>query len=255
MHFRDVLSRMLRYLGGASGLGIFIATTLGAAGYLVQLGVRYPVGHWLVWRLLPIWLWTMGLNLALVLSGGALFRKLVPKASLGFAERALHSLMFGMALFAFAMFGCGALGWLGPWFASVLVALGLVLGAPEGLRLWREFRAEVTAPVLGGAVARMFRVAVVGFTVWMLGFVYLEALTPNSFNFDAVWYHIPTAQDYARLGKIVPFYGDNHRAYPHLASLLHTFALLVPVLSRCRSSGCSCSISNLPWWCGASWAL
>ena len=61
-------------------------------------------------------------------------------------------------------------------------------------------------------------------------FLYLEALDVSAINFDATWYHFPIAQDYARAGRIVAFPGENHRAFPHLTSMLHTWALLVPGL-------------------------
>ena len=53
----------------------------------------------------------------------------------------------------------------------------------------------------------------------------------SAINFDANWYHIPVAQDYVRSSCIVPLPADNHKAYPHLASLIHTWALLVPGLN------------------------
>jgi hypothetical protein len=67
-----------------------------------------------------------------------------------------------------------------------------------------------------------------GFGATCLAFAYFQTLHPASFNFDASWYHYPVAQDYARIGCIVPFPGEQHRAFPHLTSIVHTWALLVP---------------------------
>src|SRR5205823_946597 len=73
--------------------------------------------------------------------------------------------------------------------------------------------------------------AVIAFGVLCLGLLYLQCLTPEGISYDARWYHLPIAQDYAREGRIVPFPADYPRCYPHLSSLIHTWGFLVPGLS------------------------
>jgi hypothetical protein len=231
MFGRDAVKRAWQFLGGWGSAGIFLLTIAAAGAYLLQLDLRYPVRHWLVWRLLPIWLWTFALNLGLVTAGSALLRWFLPRANVPFSERLVYGLGLGMAAFALLTFGGGALGLFKPWFAVGLVALLLGVGWAEVPALARQAMREGAALSQMGLGQRILGALAFGFTALMLSLVYLEALTPNSFNFDAVWYHVPIAQDYARIGRIVPFFGDNHRAYPHLASLFHTWALLVPGLA------------------------
>jgi|GEM_PF-927101 len=226
----NALRRAWQFLGGGPSVGIFLATTAGALAYLAQLNMRYAVRDWLVWRLLPLWAWTLALNVGLVVSGAAVLRWLVPRAKVSVVERLTLSFGLGMALFALLMFGGGALGLFHGWFAVALLVFLAGLGFCEFRALWRQAAREAEVLRQWTLGQRTLFALALGFTALMLTLVYLQALTPNSFNFDAIWYHVPIAQDYARLGRIVPFFGDNHRAYPHLASLFHTFALLVPGL-------------------------
>jgi hypothetical protein len=62
--------------------------------------------------------------------------------------------------------------------------------------------------------------------------LYLEALTPDSVNYDAAWSHLVVAQDYAREGRIVPFVANWPASLPHLASIFYTWGFLVPGLGR-----------------------
>lgn len=210
------------------GAGVLAASVLAALVYLVRLDRVYPVGGWLILRLAPLWAYTALLNLAFVLVGASALKHIVDGSRLRTAEWFVMSFVLGLAAFSLLMFALGALGGF-TTLASVLLVLVLcLLGVREAPTL-----ANRTAEILRFAAARsgtegVFRLILVGVFTSLLGLVYIEALTPNSFNFDASWYHVPVAQEYARLGRIVPFWGDNHRAYPHLTSLLQTWALLVP---------------------------
>ena len=61
--------------------------------------------------------------------------------------------------------------------------------------------------------------------------LYLQCLSPTVINYDARWYHLAIAADYAREGRLVPFYADFNKCFPQLASLIHTWDWLVPGLS------------------------
>ncbi len=219
-----------RWKGIAPSLAAFVLCVLGAGFYLRHLNQSYRLEEWLAFRLLEIGLWTVLLHGSLVLVGARFLRLLVGRDELGPGELFLQSFVLGMGAFSFAMYLAGALSLYAPWFAVLLPVAFTVAGGSEALYLRGRLR-EALRPVPTSSVgASLLRYGAFAFGATMLVLVYVEALTPSSFNFDAIWYHVPVAQDYARLGKIVPFYGDNHRAYPHLTSLFQTWALLVPFL-------------------------
>lgn len=195
-----------------------------------ELDEHFAIEDWLAWRLLPLWGWTLLLNASFVAVGHALLRRLRVDAELPLAELLLGSFVAGLALFGMAMFGVGALGAFSAATALLLPGFFLALGIYDFPALNRRIRDAGEklgrARLSGWQRAAGFCASGVG--LLFLGLLYLQSLHPSNLNFDAVWYHVPVAQDYAREGRLVPFYGDDHRAFPHLASLLHTWALLVP---------------------------
>lgn len=59
--------------------------------------------------------------------------------------------------------------------------------------------------------------------------IYLQVVTPKNLGADSTWYHLPIAEHYATSGRIGPFAeGWFLGAYPHLASLLYTWAFTSP---------------------------
>ncbi|HYJ10195.1 MAG TPA: hypothetical protein VEX18_14330, partial [Polyangiaceae bacterium] len=159
-----------------------------------------------------------------------LLRRLLGQRELPTLERLLQSMMLGLTSFVLALYLGGFAHVLKPWLATLIPLTFLVVGAGDGRALWSEllaWRASIPQPK---ALPRVLGSLAVGAGAVALCFMYLQALDPSAINFDATWYHFPIAQDYAREGAIVPFPGENHRAYPHLTSMLHTWALLVPGL-------------------------
>lgn len=219
-----------RWKGMGPSMAAFVLCVLGAVFYLRHLNQSYRLEEWLAFRILEIGLWAVLLHGSLVLVGARLLRLLVDRDELGPGELFLQSFVLGTAAFSFAMYLAGALSLYASWFAIGLPLAFAIAGASDAGYLMRRLR-EALRPVPTTSIGTsLLRYGAIAFGATMLAFVYIEALTPSSFNFDAIWYHVPVAQDYARLGKIVPFYGDNHRAYPHLTSLFQTWALLVPFL-------------------------
>jgi hypothetical protein len=219
--------RVQRLLSGVAatlicGVGIYV---LGG-----RLDEVYPVSEWLVWRLAPIWGYALLFNASCVAFGAFLTRRLLGNRELPALERLLQSMMLGLTAFVLSLYVLGFAHLFKPIIALGLPIMFLGVGARDAHALWLElvsWRAAVPQPksvervlgtlaLMGGAAA--------------LFFLYLEALDVSAINFDAIWYHFPIAQDYARVGHIIPFPGENHRAYPHLTSMVHTWALLVPRL-------------------------
>ena len=59
--------------------------------------------------------------------------------------------------------------------------------------------------------------------------LYLNLLTPSNIGYDTRWYHLPIAERYAATGTISRFSeGWFAGALPHFASLLYTWAFMIP---------------------------
>ncbi len=193
------------------------------------LDAVYPVKDWLFWRIALLWFYSFVLSVACTSLGFLVISRTVGER-LPVVETLVHSMAAGLVCFVLLMYAGGALGWYHLWFA---IALPLVMTAAGGPSLWRyarrnieEWRAQ--APERR-PLARFITVATLIFGVLCVALVYLPLLTPRAINFDAAWYHLPVAQDYALHGRIVPFVGDYERNFPQLDSLVHTWGWLLPV--------------------------
>jgi len=59
--------------------------------------------------------------------------------------------------------------------------------------------------------------------------VYFTIIPPDNVGFDARWYHLPIAEHFIAAGGVVPFLeGWYLGTYPHLASIIYTWAFLLP---------------------------
>lgn len=213
-------------------LGAGVAATLVCAYGVYVLGRTldraYPISQWLVWSLAPVWGYALLFNASCVAFGSFLARRLLQRRPLPALERLLQSMMLGLTAFVLALYVLGFMRQFKPHMAVLLPLAFLALGAHDARELWRDlvkWRAQLEPP---GALQRVLgALAILGGSAAIV-FLYLESLDVSAINFDATWYHFPIAQDYVRSGRIVPFPGDSHRAFPHLTSMLHTWALLSP---------------------------
>lgn len=214
-------------------LGALAATAVcGVGAYLFSTTVdnHYPLREWLTWRLAPVWGYTLLFNVSAVAFGSFLLRRLLGERELPALERLLHSMLLGLTAFVLGWYLLGFAGLFKPATAIALPLAFLAIGALDGRALLAElvaWRASIPEP---GPVQRVLGTLAVMAGGVALFFLYLEALDVSVINFDAIWYHYPTAQDYARIGRVVAFPGESHRAFPHLTSMVHTWALLVPKL-------------------------
>lgn len=225
----DARSKRAAVARAAATLVVAIAGTALCARVLDR---HYPLRDWLAWRLLPVWAYTLLFHASCVSGGSAILSRLLGPVEDDPLERLLVSMATGLVVQVVGLFGFGFLGLMKPAVAlglTVALCLAGIRSLPE---LVRAFGAEQEPTPKPSSLARAASFLAVGWGVVSLAFVYLEALDPAAMNFDATWYHFPIAQDYARLGKVVPFPGENHRAYPHLTSVVHTWALLVPGVTR-----------------------
>jgi hypothetical protein len=196
--------------------------------YAVRLNRSYAIEDWLFWKIAVLWLYGAFLAAACASCGFALLSRLRTPGSLPFVETITTSVGLGLVCFTFGMYLGGALGVYGPWFALLLPGVLCAAGA-RGLRryLWISYRRWQQQP------QRSANPIVIAACAWgglCVAVVYFGAMTPEAIGFDPAWYHLPIAQDYARHGGIIPF-ADYNRAFPHLASLVYTWAYTVPGLS------------------------
>lgn len=188
-------------------------------------GAQYPVRQWLLWRVLGYWGLALFWGAGCLGVGLELVRRVAPRQ---YRASELPFVAFPLGLLAFVafVFVAGLLHALGTVFFVLAPLTFCAVGLPaltdfatrrrplERLAAWRPSPGELAALALGAC--------------WLL-LVYLPVLTPYNLQHDARWYHLPIAQQYASQGAITPFpEGWFLGAYPQLASLLYTWAFLLP---------------------------
>lgn len=224
MLWHGALTKLVR------GLGVAVACALGLFVYSGVLDRAYPIKEWLIWTLLPLWGYTLVWSAACVAAGSSLLRLLLQGRRLPALERLLLSMATGAVLFVVAWNIGGALCLFQTWMSVALPMGMLVAGAYGGPDLVRELAAWRRKPTTTSITGRIATYVAVGWGLVCVAFLYLEALPLDAINYDASWYHMTTAQDYAREGCLVPFPGESHKAFPHLTSFVQTWAFLVPGL-------------------------
>ncbi len=208
-----------------------VAVLVGLAGTLVYAGVVngvYPIRLWLFWKLAAIVGWVALFNAACLSFGQLVLFRLLKVREVPPLESAVLAMTIGVVAFVLGMYAGGALALYDGAFAVLWPLLMLVAGARDAMPLLRALRADIAEPVPHGLLALLSA----SFGVLCVGILYLATMTPDSINYDAAWYHVSIAQDYARAGRIVAFPADYNRSVPHLASLIHTWAFIVPGLKQ-----------------------
>lgn len=197
---------------------------------LVTVHAEYPLQEWLFPRYATYALLGAYFGLGCLTAGQALLR-----ASLGYVLPLREHLALSFPLGLLAYFGlafcAGLLGLLGTAFFVCAPLVLFALGARPSLRYarrlvrhWRHARARSAGvPRSWGAAL----VAALGCA--SLGLIYFSILSPLNASFDARWYHLPLAEQYANSGRIFRFdEGWVLATNPHLASLVYTWAFLLP---------------------------
>jgi hypothetical protein len=196
----------------------------GAITFLWVTGRHYAVSRWLLWRygayVSAGVLWTLS-----VLSIGSVIHRRLEPAQLPTLERWTLALGCGLYCFFLAMFVAGLVGFLNGGFALLLPAAMIAAGASNARACWRRARRFTRAVSPRTLSGRSIGLAI-GVGVAM---VYFSILSPENPGFDTLWYHLPIAEQYAVQGAIRPFSeGWYYGAYPHLASVVYTWAFLIP---------------------------
>jgi len=198
-------------------LALIAATVI----FLRVVGAHYPIERWLFWRYL-VAASLAGLWAASCAAMGAFLLARSGLASDQGSGNLVFAFPVGVLVFQLAIFLLGLCGLLGPLTFFLLPLAFLALGASrmcEAIRAWRRAAVIRSVPEL----------ALVVFGLGGIALVYFQLLTPEPFSWDARWYHLPLAQQYALQGAVKPFpEGWWLSAYPHAASLVYTWAFLLP---------------------------
>ena len=209
-------------------VGAVLTLGLGLAGlgfFANGVSEVYPVRDWLFWEMLKLWGWIASFAVGCVCFGQFVVVRLLRLERLSVLESTLFSMSTGTLGFGIAMYVAGASGHFDAPFA-VGLPLGMMgIGAHDGAALMRRIRTETAAARHG-----WLSWAITGYGLVFLLLVYFGAMTPDSISVDASMVHLRIAEDYARTGRLVPFPTNYHTCVPHLASILSTWAFIVPGL-------------------------
>jgi hypothetical protein len=190
---------------------------------------HYPLREWLFFMFARYWL-VAGLFMAASLAAGLRITRWLFPESLPPGERFTFAITLGVLTFVLGTFVGGYAGLIGRVFFFAWPALLLGFGARQAWhelapirRDWRRLGWSQVMPktlpqVLGALLLVLSLVA-----------IYLQVMTPLNVGGDSYWYHLPIAEHYVASGAIRPFAeGWYLGAYPHLASLLYTWAFMSP---------------------------
>lgn len=207
--------------------GAIVALLAALGVFAAVANQHYPLREWLLFMYLQYW------------AGAALFAASALATGLALAGRVLRgqrdpgehiTLAFAMGVLVFVL---GIfVGGLAKLYGSVFFFAwpGLLL-ALTGRRAWRELlQLRLARRDLGRCLPHGWvQSACAAFLVLCLVAVYLQVMTPLNVGGDSYWYHLPIAEHYVASGGIRPFAeGWYLGAYPHLASLLYTWAFQSP---------------------------
>jgi hypothetical protein len=209
------------------------AAVLAAAGLGIaiwQLDGHYPIARWLVWPYLGFWLLAAGWALSCFSAGHAVLRR-VPGLVLPLRLHLLFAFGCGVLAFVIGLFLIGVLHGLRPA-TFVLWPLALLASGARPLaglarRALRHLRHARRRPGLG-------RASPAGYALFLFGALgvvalYLNIITPSNIAYDVRWYHFGIAEHYVAAHAITRFpEGWFAGALPQLASLVYTWAFLLP---------------------------
>ncbi len=199
-----------------------------AFGFARFYGRFYPIEEWLFWRYASYWVACLIWSTSCLSTGYALVRRL-RGTPMPFAETLCVSFAAGVVLFYLAVNALGAVKGL---HASTFFALPLVMIAIGARPLWRFCRRyvrHVRYRSSGPWRPTVLQLAIWTFGIAVLAMIYFEMLTPENVQFDARWKHLALAEQYAHRG-FIPRFGEGWTVAtnPHLASILFTWAFLLP---------------------------
>ncbi len=201
---------------------LLVVLLAGAAVFLVNVDAHYAIRRWLIWRYAGYWMLSLTWAGACLSLGSVLLARLHPRELAHPGDAWVFAFPLGVFAFHLAIFVLGLLGLLG----SVTFVLVPLLFLASGIRHLKRFWAHVLG--ISEVVTRR-ELPLLLFGLGGLALLYLQILSPEAFSYDARWYHLPIAEQYARQGAVRAFpEGWWLAAYPHLASYVQTWSFLLP---------------------------
>lgn len=208
-----------------------LALTSAFAVFVWQLDKHIPLNVWLFWRYAKYWLAVGGWSTSVLAFGHVV----VSRLSLGVKglEHLVLSFAVGFLGFYWLQFLVGWFGLYGFWWFYLVPAVQFAVSVPFLIRdypRWelRRRLAPVSVPARSWS-SMALSYALIAYGVIALTGVYINSLTPENIAFDARWYHLAMAEQYALAGRIIRFReGWFMGAYPQLASYLYCWAFEMP---------------------------
>jgi hypothetical protein len=229
MDFRDGVSRQL----GDRARAVIVATMAlaGTIGFGAIVNAHYPIADWFAWRWFLLLAYTAFFQIACVTVGSRVLARIVGDRPLPLLESWLAAMGLGLIGFVTAMYVAGALALFVTPVAVGLPLVMIAIGYRSGIALLRRTAAEWPSEPPATLAGRAWRAALLLFGCVGVLLIYGIGFSPDAISFDAQWYHLPIAQDYARTGRIFAFPGDYNRSFPHLSSIVYTWGWLMPGMS------------------------
>ncbi len=208
---------------------LLLVLALGIAKLVMATNEHYPFTEWLVWRYSTYFLWSAVFSVA-CLSVGHRIQKLLFRRVAPIGEHVAVSMALGVVVFYLGIFLFGLAHLLHWSFALAFPAALTVSGAWPLLRYARRLVRHVRYWRRKGPRAKpLWRIPLHGLGVLAVVMLWFNTIHPENVAYDARWYHLPLAEHYAALGAITRFpEGWFPGTGPHLASVLYTWAFLLP---------------------------
>ncbi|HEY4118292.1 MAG TPA: hypothetical protein VGM56_10565, partial [Byssovorax sp.] len=210
---------------------VLVAGVIVACGYVFEKKVapHYPIEKWLFWVYARLWAWCVLFAIGCLSAGHAALGLLLPRG-LSLRARAVYTMPAGVLVFFFGMFVGGLLHLYGAAFAIGLPLAMAAAGGPALVARWQRVAPKIRrARQRVRAAPPWWSLPVICFGVVAVVAVYLEILPPGNIAFDSHFYHLGIAQQYAADHGISRSpEGWLCATIPHLASVLYTWAMIVP---------------------------
>ncbi len=235
--------RKARLFGLARSLLFLVAAYYAGKYFLQKVDPHYPAKEWLFFVYAKLWAYCL-LFAGGCFAAGQLAMRALRVPALPLRERLVLTSALGVFTFFFATFVGGLLGILRGWFAVALPLVFMAAAAPSLYRDGRRVLRKVRARRARGVSPRPWsQTPVMLFGAFGVALVYYAILTPKNLAFDAHFYHMGIAQQYATEHAIRPFgEGWMPAALPHLASVLYAWAFCLPKLEMFERIVCAAHV-------------
>lgn len=220
-----------RAIAVGRGVGLILVAAGAVVLFAHYTGEHYPIGQWMFWVYLEIWAYALLFGGGSIGAGLSVMRLLRP-GPLPLRERVVFTLAAGVFAFFWLVFLGGIVGILRPWFSIAMPVVCMALGALSSWRAIRRWTRAIRASRRRGVRARsIWTTPVTLFGALGIFLVYYALLSPRNIAFDAHFYHLGIAQEYAVDHAIRAFpEGWMPGALPQLASVIYAWGFSLPGL-------------------------